>query len=164
MKPFRLLIITFVIAIILGYAIYAPVFSQSTCASVGNVSVRYTVANIRGVSGNTTATPIGRLERGTSVPVMQPQANGWFPLCDKGYVSGDVVLLVTNTPTLTPTRTVTATRTLVPSATPTRVTGTQAAGKWYRIKESAWFFCPDGVTQSCGVPVEFEIYGGTGVP
>jgi hypothetical protein len=143
------------------FAAVMPVLAQSPCG-IGYASPLNQFANVRGIAGDTTRTPIATVRQGTSVPVASTQTvrgnETWFGLCSGGYVSGAVVRFNTNTPTLA------ATRTPIITPIPTRVTGTQAAGKWYRVKESAWFFCPDGVTQSCGVPIEFEIYSGTASP
>lgn len=114
--------------IILYFIALLAVSAVSFAAIIGIVSPLNAFVNVRGQAGNTTLTPIGRIDKGTSAPVCSTViANGeaWYGLCGGGYVSGAVVRYETITPARTPTPTVRATGTgtlkpptRIPSSTP----------------------------------------------
>jgi len=123
-----------------------------TVISFGYITPINQWANIRGTPGNLVSTPIDRIGRGTSVPVCGTQVVRevtWYALCSGGYVSGDVVVLVTNTPTLTPTRTPTATRTPVVQV-PTRIATTPTV-------DEVVIVTINGVDYFCDLPCSFTL-------
>jgi hypothetical protein len=103
--------------------------AQSACG-IGQVQPLNAFVNVRGQAGNTTATPIATVVRGTNAPVSNSVVvrtnEVWYGLCQGGYVSGAVVRYSTNTPTRTPTRTPTVaprTATASPTRQPTSTQG-----------------------------------------
>lgn len=158
-----LCLVAFIALAIAGTVNAAPI--EQTCAPIAFVRVIAPLsANVRGGPSSTEFEPVAnalKFEDGEKVACEQSgvwyRLDGLTPKGAQQWVSAtynngrnDLLTVRQAAPTSTPMPTVAPT--IAP--TPTKV-GTPQAGRWVRVKQSAWHFCPD-VSVVCDVPVELE--------